>query len=179
MRAVFLDRDGTVVEERGYVSTPEMLVLLPGAARAIADLQAHGWKVFIASNQASVAKGLITEDDLAGIHLRLMALLSAEGAALDGVYYCPHHPEGTVSGYAMECDCRKPRPGLLERAASEHGLDLSECVMIGDSARDVEAGRAAGTATVLVRSGHDRESASADHVAEDLAAAVRWVLSRG
>lgn len=178
MKAVFLDRDGTVVEERGYVTTPEMLVLLPGAARAIAEFRERGWKVFIASNQAGVAKGLITEDELAEINLRMMALLAEEGAALDGIYYCPHHPEGTAAGYAVECDCRKPRPGLLERAASEHGLDLSECVMIGDSARDVEAGRAAGTATVLVRTGHDRESASADHVADNLAAAVRWVLGR-
>ena len=179
MKAVFLDRDGTIVEERGYITAPEMLVLLPGAARAIAGLRAGGWAVLIASNQAPVAKGLITEEELSEINLRLVALLAEEGAALDGIYCCPHHPEGTRPEYAVECDCRKPRPGLLERAAREHGLDLSACVMVGDSARDVEAGRAAGTATVLVRTGHDRESASADHVADDLASAVGWILRRG
>ncbi len=181
--AVFLDRDGTIVEERGYITIPEMLSLLPGAARAIADLRAQGWKALVISNQGSVAKGLVTEEEVEAINLRMVALLAAEGAGVDGIYCCPHHPEGTVPGYAVECDCRKPRPGLLERAASEHGILLEDCVMIGDTLRDLQAGRAAGAATVLVLTGHGARTAAvshgADHVAPDLAAAAAWVLARG
>ncbi|HXG60690.1 MAG TPA: HAD family hydrolase [Planctomycetota bacterium] len=180
-RAVFLDRDGTLVEERGYVTTPEDLVLLPGAAAAVRALREAGWKVFVVSNQAAVARGLITEDELAAIHLRLAALLAAEGARLDGLYVCPHHPEGTIEAYALECGCRKPRPGLLEQAAREHDLDLARCVTVGDSPRDLEAGKAAGTRTVLVRTGHGRQAeaagAEADHVADDLARAADWIIS--
>lgn len=180
-RAVFLDRDGTLVEERGYLTTPDDVALLPGAAAAVRALREAGWKVFVVSNQAAVAKGLITEEELGGIHLRLAALLAAEGARLDGLYWCPHHPEGTVPEYAQECGCRKPRPGLLEQAAREHGLELSRCVTVGDSARDVEAGRAAGTRTVLVRTGHGRRAeeagVEADFVADDLGAAAAWIIS--
>lgn len=180
-RAVFVDRDGTLVEERGYVTAPEDMALLPGAARAVRALREAGWKVFVVSNQAAVAKGLITEEELAGLHLRLAALLAAEGARLDGFYVCPHHPEGTVPEYALECGCRKPRPGLLEQAAREHDLELSRCVMVGDSLRDLEAARAAGARAVLVRTGHGREAesagAEADFVADDLAAAAGWIIS--
>ncbi len=180
--AVFLDRDGTIVAERGYITVPEDVHLVEGAAQGILALRAGGWKVFVASNQAAVAKGLITEDELSRINLRMVALLAGEGATLDGIYCCPHHPEGTVPEYAVECECRKPRPGLLEQAAREHDLDLSACVMIGDSRRDVETGKAAGTATILVRTGHGAKAAGephgADHVAEDLAGAVAWLASR-
>lgn len=178
MKAVFLDRDGTVVEERGYLTTPEMIALLPGAARAIADLRARGWKAIIVSNQALVAKGMITEEELAAINLRMVSLLAAEGAALDGIYCCPHHPE-----HSGECDCRKPRPGMLERAAREHGLELAECVLVGDTRRDIDAGKAAGAATVLVLTGKgaatSAEPHGADHVAKDLAAAAEWLVRRG
>lgn len=181
MKAVFLDRDGTVVEERGYITVPEMIELLPGAAQAIAELRGGGWKVFVTSNQGLVAKGMISEDDLAAINFRMVALLAAEGAEVDGIYYCPHHPEGTLPDYSGDCDCRKPKPGLLERAAREHGLSLSECVMIGDSLRDIQAGQAAGARTVLVLTGHGaqaaREAHGAHHVADDLLAAARWVAA--
>ena len=136
MRAAFLDRDGTLVEERGFIASPDGVALVPGAARAVAELRARGWKVFVVSNQGGVAKGFITEDELARVNLRMVALLAADGAALDGIYCCPHHPEGSVPEYAVECGCRKPKPGLLEQAAREHGLELSECVMIGDALRD-------------------------------------------
>lgn len=181
-RAVFLDRDGTVVVERGYITAPDDVSLVEGAAEGIRAFREKGWKVIVVSNQASVAKGLITEDELAQINLRMMALLAEEGATVDGVYCCPHHPEGTVPEYAVECECRKPRPGLLEQAAREHGLDLSRCVMIGDAKRDIEAGAAAGTATILVLTGHGAETAArphgADHVARDLPQAAAWLASR-
>ncbi len=184
MKAVFLDRDGTIVEEKGYITVPDGVTLLPGAAEAIVSMRASGWKVFVVTNQAAVAKGLITEDELARINERMLMMLGAEGALLDGIYCCPHHPDGTAEEYGRECECRKPRPGLLEQAASEHGLDLSQCVMIGDSLRDVQAGKSAGAAaTVLVLTGHGagaaREEHGADFVAEDLRAAARWLAGRG
>ncbi len=183
MKAVFLDRDGTIVEERGYITVPDDVALIPGAAEGIAALRAAGWKVLVVSNQGAVAKGLLTEDDLSQINLRMVALLAAAGAQVDGVYCCPHHPDGTEPEYAIDCDCRKPRPGLLEQAARDHDLDLPECVMVGDTARDLEAGRAAGVAsTVLVLTGHGPktigEEHGADHVAKDLAEAARWIAAR-
>lgn len=180
MRAVFLDRDGTVVEERGYITAPEFVALLPGVAPAIVDLRRRGWKVFVASNQGLVAKGMLSESELEVINLRMLSLLAEAGATLDGIYCCLHHPEGTDPDYSGDCDCRKPKPGLLELAAREHGLSLAECVMIGDTRRDIDAGKAAGARTVLVMTGHGvqtaREPHGADHVAADLVAAVRWVL---
>jgi D,D-heptose 1,7-bisphosphate phosphatase len=183
MKAVFLDRDGTIVQERGYITIPDDLDILPGVPEAIVALRERGWKVIVVSNQAAVAKGLITEEELGEINMRMVMMLGAEGATFDGVYVCPHHPEGKVPDYAIECGCRKPRPGLLEQAASEHGLDLSQCVIIGDSLRDLEAGRAAGVeAAVLVLTGQGAKTAAGEHgadfVAADLAAAVAWLASR-
>jgi D-glycero-D-manno-heptose 1,7-bisphosphate phosphatase len=180
-RAVFLDRDGTVVEEKGYITEPDGITLVPGAAAGIAAMRSRGWKVFIATNQAHVAKGIIREEELAAINFRMVAMLAGEGAELDGIYCCIHHPEGTVRDLAVECGCRKPKPGLLERAASEHGLELDRCVMVGDTARDVEAGRAVGAKTVLVRTGKGAKTAegghSADYVADDLPEVAAWLDS--
>jgi len=184
MKAVFLDRDGTVVVERGYITVPDAIELVPGAAPAIARLRAAGWKVFVVTNQGCVAKGLITEEELGVIHLRMVSMLAEQGATLDGIFYCPHHPDGEVPQYAEECDCRKPRPGMLERAARENGLLLADCVMVGDTLRDVEAAHASGARAVLVRTGHgeqtlaENEAHGAEHVAQDLPAAVDWILSR-
>ena len=180
-RAVFLDRDGTLIEERGYITSPDVVELIPGAAQALVRLAKAGWKVFVVTNQGVIAKGRLTEEALSVIHFRMMALLSEGDASLDGIYFCPHHPEGVLDEYGQECDCRKPRPGLLLRAASEHGIDLERSVMVGDMTRDIQAGSAAGTRTVLVLTGHGGaargESHGADHVAADLAAAADWILS--
>ena len=175
MKAIFLDRDGTVLAEKGYVTTPDAVELLPGAAEAIRALKQAGWAVFVVSNQGCVAKGMISEDELAEINLRMLAMLGAEGAVLDGVYCCPHHPEGSVAEYAVDCDCRKPKAGLLLRAAQEHDVDLAESVMVGDTMRDLEAGRAAGVKlTALVLTGHGAathgKGFKGDLVAADLAA---------
>lgn len=169
---MFLDRDGTIVEEIGYVTRPDDLRLLPGAAAAIARFNAAGVRVFVITNQGCVAKGLITEPELEDIHLRLVALLAAEGARVDGIYHCPHHPDFPPFG----CRCRKPEPGLLEQAAREHGVELTDSVVIGDTARDVGAGRAVGAKTVLVRSGHPGE-AEADWIVRDLEEASRVLLA--
>jgi D-glycero-D-manno-heptose 1,7-bisphosphate phosphatase len=182
MKAVFLDRDGTMVVEKGYITVPEAVELYPGVPEAVRALKDAGWKVVVFTNQGAVAKGLITEEELAGIHERMLMMLGAEGAALDGVYFCPHHPEGSVEAYAVDCDCRKPKPGLLEQAARDHDLDLAQCVVVGDTPRDLQAGRAVGAKTVLVLTGHGAETAlvphGADHSAADLPAAAKWILGR-
>ena len=176
MKAVFLDRDGTIVVEKGYITAANDIELIPGAAPAIIRLREAGWKVFVVTNQGHVAKGMITEDELGVINFRMVSMLGAEGAELDGIYACIHHPD-----YSGECDCRKPLPGLLERAASEHGVDLASSVMIGDTMRDLEAGRAAGARSVLVLTGKGKVASTEDHgavhVAPDLASAVDWLLS--
>jgi D-glycero-D-manno-heptose 1,7-bisphosphate phosphatase len=168
VRTVFLDRDGTInvkAPEGEYIRTPEELVLLPGAARAVAALNAAGVRTILVTNQRWLSTPSADPARFAAVQKRLEELLAAEGARLDATYHCPHA--------ADSCDCRKPLAGMLLRAADEHGLELSESVMIGDSASDVQAGRAAGVATILLGSG---DAAGADVVVEDLAAAVRLVV---
>jgi len=180
-RAAFLDRDGTINEDRDYLTDPAGLRLLPGAARAIRLLNAAGVLAVAVTNQSAVARGLMTEETLTAIHDRLRALLNGEGAHLDEILYCPHLAEGVVERYAVPCRCRKPEPGMLLDAARRHGVDLARSVMIGDAPSDVEAGRRAGCRTVLIRPPGNRPEpdAAADHVAGSLLAAVRWYLSLG
>lgn len=151
--AIFLDRDGTICVEKNYITMPDQLELLPNAAAGIIALRALGCPILVVTNQAAVAHGLIDEQELATINFRLLAMLGAEGAQVDGFYSCPHHPEGKVPELAIECDCRKPRAGLLEQASREHGFTLYESVMIGDSLRDMQAGKTVGAKTILVRTG--------------------------
>lgn len=182
-RAVFMDRDGTINEEVNYLAKAEDVRLIPGAAQAIARLNAAGLVVVVVSNQSGLARGYFDEADLATVQVRLNRLLADEGARVDAYYFCPHHPQGVVEHYALVCDCRKPAPGLLRQAAEEMGLALTGSFMVGDRLRDVACGRAEGLTGVLVRTGHDdgpaRDQAEVpDHVADDLAAAVEWILSR-
>jgi D-glycero-D-manno-heptose 1,7-bisphosphate phosphatase len=182
-KAAFLDRDGTISVERGHILNSQELALLPGSASAIQALRADGWKVLVVTNQSHVARGLITETELVVIHRDFEQMVLDAGAALDGLYYCPHHPNGAVPKYSFACDCRKPRPGMLLQAAREHGVDLRKSVLVGDALRDIKAGQAAGIRhSILVRTGHgqavERQSHGADHVADDLAAAVTWIASR-
>src|SRR5512146_2027012 len=124
-RAVFLDRDGTVNEEVGYLGDIEKLVLIPGVARAIRRLRDAGFKIVLVTNQSGVARGYFPETLVHEAHARLDALLKAEGATIDAVYYCPHHPTGGNSEYTVDCDCRKPRTGLLDRAVKDLNIDVS------------------------------------------------------
>lgn len=170
VRTVFLDRDGTInvkAADGEYIRSPEELVLLPGAARAVAALNAAGLRTVLVTNQRWLSEPAAAAERFDAIQDRLEQLLADQGARLDAVYHCPHA--------AASCDCRKPGAGMLVRAAREHGFALAESVMIGDSETDMQAGRAAGTATVLLRAG-DGEAAVADAVADDLAAAVRLIL---
>lgn len=181
-RAVFLDRDGTIIEDRGYISDPDQVELFPGAAEAIRRLSEADYRVVVVSNQSGVARGLFDEDALAGVHGRLEELLSEHGAALDEAYYCPYFdgPEATVEKYRRDSELRKPRPGMLIQAARELNIDLDGSWMIGDLPTDVEAGRRAGCRTVLLDGAEGRDSSEASratHAARDLAEAADILLS--
>lgn len=183
-RAAFLDRDGTVTVERGHVTRAEDLSLTRGAACAIRRLNEAGVLAVIVSNQSGVARGLMSEEDLALIHDALEELLAAEGARLDGAYYCPNFSEGSVERYTIDTSCRKPEIGMIERACRELDIDLSSSVVVGDQITDIELAHRAGIPGVLVMTGKgSRAEALAvergipvAHKAPDLGAAVDWIL---
>jgi D-glycero-D-manno-heptose 1,7-bisphosphate phosphatase len=179
---VFLDKDGTLVEDVPYNADPRLVRLAQGAAEGVAALRAAGFRLAVVSNQSGVAKGYFPESALAAVWERLAVLLAEAGVALDGVYWCPHHPAGVMPAYALVCDCRKPAPGLLLRAARELGADVRGCWMVGDILDDIEAGRRAGCRTVLIDNGHETEWRRGPlrvphHTAPDLAAAARLILA--
>lgn len=182
-RAVFLDRDGTINRDVNYLSRPEQVELLPGAGPAVARLNGAGLLVLVVSNQSGVARGMFGQAEVEAVNAQLSRQLTAFGARVDRYYFCPHHPEGKVACYARRCDCRKPAPGLLLRAAGELGLDPARCFMVGDRPLDMEAGLAAGACCVLVSSGpHDDPEPGPGqrphHTAPDLGRAVDWILAR-
>ncbi|SEB47764.1 D-glycero-D-manno-heptose 1,7-bisphosphate phosphatase [Amycolatopsis tolypomycina] len=149
-RALFLDRDGTLTEPRHYPTRPDELVLQPGIAPPLRALREAGFALVVVTNQSGLARGLFQQADLNLMHQELRRLLADHGVQLDGVYVCPHHPDGTMPPFGVICKCRKPAPGMLRQAAQDLDLDLSESWTIGDSACDIGAGRRAGTQTVLV-----------------------------
>ena len=149
-KAIFLDRDDTLIEDTGYISSPEQVKLLTGVARALIELKALEYKLVVVTNQSAVARGIVTEKVLGEIHKRLEQLLAEKNAFLDGIYYCPYHPKGVVKKYRQESDCRKPNPGMLLRAAEEMDIDLDKSWCVGNSISDVEAGLRAGCKTILI-----------------------------
>ena len=149
-KAIFLDRDDTLIEDTGYISSPEQVKLLTGVARALIELKALEYKLVVVTNQSAVARGIVTEKVLGDIHKRLEQLLTEKNAFLDGIYYCPYHPKGVVKKYRQESDCRKPNPGMLLRAAEEMDIDLDKSWCVGNSISDVEAGLRAGCKTILI-----------------------------
>jgi histidinol-phosphate phosphatase family protein len=155
--AVFLDKDGTLLEDVPYNVDPALMQFAPGAREALALLAAYPFTLFVVSNQAGVALGKFAHTALHDVERRLQQLFAECGATLGGVYWCPHHPAGSVARYAVACDCRKPAPGMLLRAAHEHRLDLAQSWFIGDILDDVEAGNRAGCRTVLLDNGHETE----------------------
>ena len=165
---MFLDRDRTIIEDTGYLSSAEAVRLLPGVERAIKSLSQEGYKIVVVTNQSGVARGLISEDTLEAIHAEMCRLLSAGGAHVDAVYYCPFHPEGTVEKYAVDSDLRKPQPGMLLKAAEEFSLNLAASWMVGDSPRDIEAGQRAGCRTIRLRT--QTQHSSRDDVNDDVQA---------
>lgn len=149
-RAVFLDRDGTLVHARHYPSRPEELQLYEGIGAGLRRLQERGWKLIVITNQAGIARGYFDEAALERMHAHLRAELAAQGVRITAFYHCPHHPEGVVPELARVCGCRKPAPGMLLRAAREHALDLARSWFVGDILDDVEAGNRAGCRSILV-----------------------------
>jgi len=184
--AVFLDRDGTINEEVGYVTRPEQLKLIPGVAEAIKLLRAAGYRVVVITNQPVVARGECTEAELNRVHNHMDTLLGGEGAFLDGIYACPHHPDKGFAGERIElkidCDCRKPRGGLIQRARSELNLDLAGSWLIGDRTSDVETARNCGLRSVLLRTGagggDGRYAARPDATFDNLLDAARLIAAR-
>jgi D,D-heptose 1,7-bisphosphate phosphatase len=149
-KAIFLDRDDTLIEDTGYINSPEQVKLLDGVAEALIELKALGYKLIVVTNQSAVARGIITEKVLGAIHNRLEQLLAEKNAFLDRIYYCPYHPDGAVAKYRKESDCRKPNPGMLLKAAEEMDINLGQSWCVGNNISDIEAGLRAGCKTILI-----------------------------
>jgi D-glycero-D-manno-heptose 1,7-bisphosphate phosphatase len=185
--AAFIDRDGTLTHEVGYVNHPKRLQLLPRSAEAIRRLNGAGIAAVVVTNQAGVARGYFSPDVLEATNAELVAQLKQAGASLDGVYVCTHHPTEGQPPFRTSCDCRKPKPGLMLRAATELGLDLRASTVIGDRPSDLQSAQAIGATGVLVLTGYglgeweyrrDTFPVMPDHVAGDLLDAVEWILAR-
>jgi D-glycero-D-manno-heptose 1,7-bisphosphate phosphatase len=181
--AVFLDRDGTIIEERGYLDRLDLLELYAFTADAIRLLNRAGYATVVVTNQGGIGRGIIDEPFLRRVHETIDARLAAGHARIDRYYFCPHHPDAVVPELRVKCTCRKPAPGLIEQACRELALDPKRSVTIGDRRLDVVAGNGAGTRTVLVRTGHGAHeeampagTARPDAILNNLMEAVGWIL---
>jgi D-glycero-D-manno-heptose 1,7-bisphosphate phosphatase len=182
-RAVFLDKDGTLIPDIPYNVNPGLITLEQGA-EALSKLADAGFRFVIISNQSGIARGYFSEEDMLAVQRKVETLLGEHRISLDGFYYCPHHPEGNVMRYARECDCRKPMPGMIRQAAAELSIDLSRSWMIGDILNDVEAGKKAGCKTILIDNGNETEwmlsdVREPDYKARNLSHAVELILKHG
>lgn len=169
-KAVFLDKDGTVVQDVPYNVDPALVTYTRNAINALQKLQAYGFKLFLVTNQAGLAKGVFSENQFNQLKDFLTDSLASHGVHLCAFYYCPHHPDGNVSRYAMPCACRKPAPGMLLDAARRHNIDLNRSWMVGDILHDIEAGRRAGCRTVLIDNGNETEWEISDQRTPDMVA---------
>lgn len=184
--AVFLDRDGTINEQMGYINHLSRFHLLPGVGRAIRLLNELSVPVFVITNQSGLARGYFPESLMDEVHETMVQRLKDQGAWLNGIYICPHHPEAKEERYREACSCRKPRSGLFEQAATEHDLDLSRSYVVGDRWSDLKAAAACGANGILVLTGYGRgdlqfvgpgQAVQPCYVADDLWAAVRWIVA--
>jgi D,D-heptose 1,7-bisphosphate phosphatase len=186
--AVFLDRDGTINEEVGYLDSLDKFKIIPCAYEAIRLINESGMKVVVISNQAGVARGLFTEDFVKITHEHLLATLRQKKAHIDNFYYCPHHPTEGIEPYRQNCNCRKPAPGMLLRAAQDLNIDLTRSYLVGDRFNDMEAGKKIGVRGVLVKTGFGQgllqddgpdvatPENKPDFIAADILEAVKWIL---
>lgn len=189
-RAVFLDRDGVVIADVHLLTLPEQVAVLPGVPQALQKLSAAGFKLVMVSNQPVVARGMVSEEGVRTVHDYLESQLRSAGAPpLDAIYFCPHHPNGSLPQYRADCQCRKPRPGMFLQAAREYDILMAQSFAVGDRITDIIAGAKAGCRTVLVQTGKHLEKPIAtsepldptiqpDHTCANLSAAVEWILSR-
>jgi D-glycero-D-manno-heptose 1,7-bisphosphate phosphatase len=184
---VFIDRDGTLNEDIGYVSAPDELVLYPWTAEAVRRINDSGLLAIVITNQSGIARGLYTEKTLDAIHSRMIHELARGGAKIDAVYYCPHHPDVGDARYRIDCECRKPRTGMLELASREHRIDIAASYVIGDKASDIKLAENAGARSALVLTGYGRETfahpdrwpCAPDVTAGNLLEAVERILDSG
>lgn len=181
--AVFIDRDGTLIEEVGYLDRPERITLYPYATDAIRAFNRAGIRVVMVTNQSGVARGFFTEAVVEECHRHIADLLRRGGAHIDAYYYCPHHPDGRLPAYAIRCECRKPGRALVDRAAREFGIDPSKSFTVGDRWVDIGLARACGGRGVLVRTGYGAgeehkppDGLAPDAVVDNLIAAASWIL---
>jgi D-glycero-D-manno-heptose 1,7-bisphosphate phosphatase len=183
--AVFMDRDGTMTVEGGYINHPSRLQLISGTADAVRLLNEQEVLAIVTTNQAGVARGYFTEDLIHVVHEKMKVMLGEHGARLDGVYYCPHHPREGTPDYRKACDCRKPRPGMIQQACRDLPIDLTRSYMVGDKISDSEFGHGLGVKTVMVLTGYglgeyeyQRQDwkDQPDHIARNLHEAVQWIL---
>lgn len=172
-KAVFLDRDGVLIEDTGYVASCNSVRILPMVSDAIKLLK--DFFIVVVTNQAGVAKGIFTEYQVREINHHIKSILRRQGAIIDRIYYCPHHPQGTVKYYTQECDCRKPGIGMIKKAGEDLNIDLGKSFMIGDKASDIEAGRIAGCKTILIND-KKKTDIDADYFANDLFEAAQIVV---
>ncbi len=182
-RAVFLDRDGTLIEEAGYINRIERLEFYPWSRDAVRLLNRAGFRAIVVTNQAGVARGYADEPFVRRAHAYLDEQIRLGGGEVDGYYYCPHHPEASVKEYRRTCECRKPAPGMFLQAAREHDIDLSRSFAVGDRWHDIEAAQRAGVTAVLVLTGYGasevtkpKPGATPAHVADNLIDATTWIL---
>jgi D-glycero-D-manno-heptose 1,7-bisphosphate phosphatase len=185
-RAVFLDRDGVICREEGYIRDPLRLQLIPGAADALRLFNDSGLATVVVTNQSGVARGFFAEETIAGVNRAMNERLERQGAYLDAVYYCPHHPDGVVETYRKVCDCRKPATGLLQQAAEDFALDLKRSYLVGDKLSDMECAGRAGVKGILVLTGYGAleykrigptPGVNPAVIAADLLEAARWILN--
>lgn len=183
--AVFLDRDGTLNVEAGYINHVDRLKLIDGAAEAVVLLARHGLKTIVVTNQSGVARGYFPAEHLLKLHDRLQTLLKEQGAELDAIYCCPHHPDVGEPPFRQDCDCRKPKLGMIRRAEKELSVDATRSYMVGDKISDVEFGRRAGCKSILLLTGYgkgeleyhgDRLESEPDFIAEDILDAAKWIV---
>jgi D-glycero-D-manno-heptose 1,7-bisphosphate phosphatase len=183
--AVFLDRDGTINEQMGYINHISRFVMLPRAASGIRLLNEKGIAVVVVSNQSGLARGYFPESLIAEVHAKMNGALAEAGAHVDGIYVCPHHPEAKEERFRLNCDCRKPKPGLFLQAAADLGLDLGRSYVVGDRWSDLKAAAAVQAKGVLVLTGYGRgdyeyigpgQPVQPAYVAEDIYAAVQWIV---
>jgi D,D-heptose 1,7-bisphosphate phosphatase len=179
-KAVFLDRDGTINEEVGYLDSLEQLRIFPVAFDAVRMINRAGIKVVVVTNQSGVARGFFDEDFVNSVHARINEIFRKKGAFIDRFYYCPHHPTEGIGRYRISCDCRKPAPGMLISASEELDIDLSSSYVVGDMAKDIEVANNVGARGILVRTGYGKNVVTSDikpaFIAEDILAAAEWIM---
>jgi D-glycero-D-manno-heptose 1,7-bisphosphate phosphatase len=182
-RAVFIDKDGTLIPDIPYNVDPKLIELDPSTPLSLKRVHDNGYLLILVSNQSGVARGFFSEDKLNDVVAKIQSDLSGASVQLDDFYFCPHHPEGQIEKYSVDCDCRKPKPGMIVRAASKHNIELSRSWMVGDILNDIEAGNRAGCRTILVDNGNETEWIYAEFrnpskVVRSLSEAMEFILEQ-